>query len=555
MRPTTIASLVASSLFGLLVGMATPCTAHAADPSSRYYAQDTEGIFWFLHISDLHIDPLNNSARKHLTFALGEAVDVIQPIAVFASGDLVDGSVFLPTSGQDKAEWDLYATLLSDANVTPEFFFDMPGNHDTYGDQGLKHYLERSLQGSTTGSLFSDTVHTTSLGDYYFVALNSSGTYGTPFTFGNPQFTNVPELEAGLETHASAQLVFAFAHHHLVPHGATDAQTALGIGGKDDPPGNVSEVMALLEDAGAFYLHGHVHQYKESLQGKLVTVQLANLAGSPNVDRSSLDAWDKTKFESNIGVGIIDHNAFIYRVTDTTHPWPFVVITAPVDINLQGGGIPAGSTAGVSYEGDFVPYGEQANPYAYDVCLARKDNPVRAVVLSKDPVSSVRLMLDTTEVGPMTAVTSQPGLYAAQMDTTGLEPGVHSLTVLATTASETRGDSIQVNFVKGPCDDLPDAGVDAPDSEPDASDSDSDITSDAQPDAGSTSDATQDSVADADTTDAADTTPPPGDTDDDGGCSCRVGANTSNPWTALALSLIALAFRRRRTTRSPLSSR
>ena len=382
MRPTTIASLVASSLFGLLVGMATPCTAHAADPSSRYYAQDTEGIFWFLHISDLHIDPLNNSARKHLTFALGEAVDVIQPIAVFASGDLVDGSVFLPTSGQDKAEWDLYATLLSDANVTPEFFFDMPGNHDTYGDQGLKHYLERSLQGSTTGSLFSDTVHTTSLGDYYFVALNSSGTYGTPFTFGNPQFTNVPELEAGLETHASAQLVFAFAHHHLVPHGATDAQTALGIGGKDDPPGNVSEVMALLEDAGAFYLHGHVHQYKESLQGKLVTVQLANLAGSPNVDRSSLDAWDKTKFESNIGVGIIDHNAFIYRVTDTTHPWPFVAITAPVDINLQGGGIPAGSTAGVSYEGDFVPYGEQANPYAYDVCLARKDNPVRAVVPS-----------------------------------------------------------------------------------------------------------------------------------------------------------------------------
>lgn len=47
-------SLVAGSLIVSLCSLAAPATA--AGPMSRTYANDTEGIFWFLHITDLHID-------------------------------------------------------------------------------------------------------------------------------------------------------------------------------------------------------------------------------------------------------------------------------------------------------------------------------------------------------------------------------------------------------------------------------------------------------------------------------------------------------------------
>jgi MYXO-CTERM domain-containing protein len=522
---------------------------------SRYYADDTQGVFWFVHITDLHIDTGDNTVEDRLRFALGEVVDVVAPVAVFASGDLVDGTVLgIPTSGQDPAEWDIYASILADAQMTPSFYFDMPGNHDGYGDQGLNNFIESSMQGQASGALFADATHTTPLGDYYFVAMNSAGTYATPFTFGDPQFTNVAELEAGLAANAAAQLVFVFGHHHLVEHGHTDAQMALGIGGSDDPPGNVAEVMPLLENVGAFYLHGHVHQYKESLQGGVVTVQLSNLSGTPEVDRSSLDAWDETKYQSNIGVGIVDHNAFVYRVTDTTNPWPFVAITAPVDVNLQGGGIPAGSSAGVSWDGDFLAYGAQANPYAYDVCLDRTDNPVRAVVLSKDPVSTVSVALDSSVLGLMAPAADPPGVYTAKMDTTGLEPGLHAITVTAVAGTVARSDSIQVNFVAGPCDTLPDAGVDASDAAPDVQE---DVAPDAKPEA-TVPDVTTDAASDAGDADEGglEASASAAASEDDGGCSCRVGSGRASDGAGLLAALIGLLALhcRRRTLRAGTSA-
>jgi MYXO-CTERM domain-containing protein len=528
---------------GLLLGMLSIAgSAYAAGPMSRYYADDTDGIFWFVHITDLHIDTNDSKARSHLEFALNEVVDIVNPVAVFASGDLVDGTILgIPTSGQDPAEWDNYRTLLFDANMEPTFYFDVPGNHDGYGDQGLTNYIESSMQGpATNGRLFVDAVHTTALGEYYFVGMNSAGTFDTPFTFGNPFYTNVDDLAAGLQAHASAQLVFVFAHHHLVDHGDTDAQMVLGIGGADDPPGNVSEVLPLLEDSGAFYLHGHVHQYKESLQGNVVTVQLSNLASDPSVDRTSIESWDQTKFESNIGIGIVDHNAFVYGVTDTTSPWPFVAITAPVDVNLEGGGTPPGSSSGVSYDGDYLDYGVDKNPYAYDVCGARTDNPVRALVLSKEPVGSVSVSLDGSVLGLMAPAADPPGIYTATIDTSAVAPGLHDLTVTVVLGNEARSDSIQVNLTSGPCDPLGDAGVDA---EPDAPGSDANL-----PDAGADAPA-----ADADQPENDADLPPESDVTgtDDVGCSCSLPRQTSSRGVAgMGAVLFALALLRRRRSAS-----
>lgn len=523
----------------LLHALSLAASAQAGGPTSRHYADDTQGIFWFLHVSDLHLDTNEPTQSQHLEFLLKDAVQVLEPRLVIASGDLVDGTLMgIPTSGQDQAEWDIYKGILDDANVQPTWFFDLPGNHDGYGDNGLTHFLANSMQGQATGKLFSDTTITTSLGDYYFACLNSAGTYNKPFTFGNPSFTNVEDLTAGLQAHKSAQLVFAFAHHHLVPRGATDAQTQLGIGGADNPPDNVAEVVPLLEEAGAFYFHGHVHQFKECLQGNLVTFQISSLGHEPAVDRSSVDAFDATKYASNIGVGIVDHNAFVYRVTDTTNPWPFVAITAPVDVNLQGGGIPAGTENGVSFPGDAVEYGAQKNPYAYDVCGPNKNNPVRALVLAAEPVTSVTFALDGSTIGPMTAAADPKGIYTATIDTSSVKPGLHALTVTATAGNVSRWDAIQVNITGGPCAPEQDAGTDAPAGDSAVADA-AGMDAAVDHEAGATTDAGDSG------SDAAVPPEPEEAASDDGGCSCSVPGRSSAGAGALAWALVLGLLRRR----------
>lgn len=520
---------------GLLLGVLAWCgSAHAGGPSSRQYAPDTEGIFWFLHVSDLHFDTGASTPGKNLEYVLGPATQVFQPAMVFASGDLVNGTVMgIPTSGQDQAEWDLYEQSVAKMNVSPAFYFDMPGNHDGYGDDGLTHFLSSSVQGKATGTLFSDATFTTPLGEYYFAAMNSSGTYDKPFTYGQAEFTNVEDLVAGLDAHKSAQLVFVFAHHHLVPHGACDAQTQLGVGGPDNPPSNEGEVIPLLEQSGAFYLHGHVHQFKESMQGNVPTYQIGRLGSEPKVDRSSVDAYDQTKFQSNIGVGIVDHNAFIYRTTDTTDPWPFVAITAPVDVNLQGGGWPAGTETGVDYPGDYLDYGAQKNPWAYDVCGPNKANPVRALVLSDKPVTKVSVTLDDAGLGELKAATDPKGIYATTIDTSTVKVGLHWLSVTAEAGGLVRTDSIQVNITEGPCAPMGDAGVDA---EPEAG---QDAAKEASAEAAVEAAAGQDAGEDAEAT-------PPDESASDGGCGCSVPGGSRTAGLGWVVAIAGLLTRRRR---------
>lgn len=446
----------------LLALVAAGVTANAGGPASRTYAKDTQGIFWFMHISDVHAETneITGVSIETLHYALTEAVDVINPVFLFATGDLTDASILsVPTSGQVQGEWDLYKQTYTEAGMTPSFYFDMPGNHDSYGDQGLTYFIANSMQGQATqGRLFADTTYKTALGEYYFVALNSSGLYGTTMSFGDPAFTNVADLAEGLKAHKDAQLTFAFAHHHLVPHGDTALQMELGIFGDDVPPTNAPEVSAMLQSAGAFYMHGHVHQYKESLEGKIVVNQLGKLGDNGGVDRTNAQTYADTMYRSNIGIGIVDHNAFIYRATGSDDPWPVVAITAPVDQYLRGGGKPAGSTAGISYEGDHEAYQTAKNPYAYDVCKDSTTNPIRALVLARDSINAVNAMLDGSVVAELKPVTPK-GIYAGEMNTSAASNGLHHLTVVATVGKVSREDSIWVNFVAGPCGPQEDAGT------------------------------------------------------------------------------------------------
>ncbi|MBW2456073.1 MAG: metallophosphoesterase [Deltaproteobacteria bacterium] len=406
MNNRRIAGLVTATLC-----LAAPSAALAGGPETAHHGRGTAGIFWFMHLSDSHIGASlfeGPDAAAHLEFAFDQGVQVIEPSFVVATGDLCDGSINdIPATGQDQGEWDTYSGLTTQFGMTADFYFDLPGNHDGYGDIGLNYYLANSVQGQAGGALYTDWVVQSPVGkEFYFFGLNSAGNGSGPF-LEDPAFTGdeIAALEAGLQAHANAELTFVFAHHQL---------------GYPDNSGQV--VDAILTGGGAYYLHGHRHSYNEYL------------AGNATIVVNEIDSVGKHNTH-NIGVGVIDHNAFVYRSTDVTGAWPLLIISAPVSNTLRG---------------DSTPH-----PYAYDVCKDRTDNPVRAEVFSVAETSEV-----TVEVGglPPVAMATAPDstkIWEAEVDTTSLTAGDHAVVVTATVAGDVVQESITATFVEGPCEDLP----------------------------------------------------------------------------------------------------
>jgi hypothetical protein len=398
-----------------LAAALTASVASAAGPASAHYARGIDGVFWFLHISDSHIgtDAIQGPhASEHLQFALQDAVDVVDPVFVVNTGDLQDGSrMHVPALGQDQAQWDAYKQICSQAGMDASFYYDLPGNHDGYDDIGLSFYLGNSIQGQATAKPYTSWVVDTTVGQYYFFGLNTAGNGSQSFVEA-PAFTDeeILALDTGLQQHPDAELSFALGHHRI------------------DTPTNNATVIGLLtaSDVG-FYLHGHVHEYSEYLSGggSIVSNEVDTLGKSNN---------------DNVAVGVVDHNAFVYRAKDVTATWPFVMITAPVSQKLRGEA--------------------EDNPYAYTVCRDRTDNPVRAAVFSSTPASAVEVEIIG---GPTTAMYQAEGssaIWYALVDTTAVPAGTHSVIVTATAGNDTSQDTILAGFVDGPCDDLP--GQDPP---------------------------------------------------------------------------------------------
>jgi len=401
MRRSVLAGLTAVGALGLLA------TTAAAAPSSAHLARDATGIFWFMHVSDLHTscqwDPTDES--KNIAFALGPAVQVIKPWFLVATGDLVDGSPNgLPTLGQSQQEWDEYKALYQAAGMTPDFYFDLPGNHDGYGDIGYHYYLANSLHGSTRHTTYVSWNVDTPLGTYYFFGFSSAGV-GSGAISEDPKFLDdqVAAFQDGLIQNADAQLVFVLAHHRIT-----------------QPANSAPVIDALSGVGGGFYIHGHVHEYDEYTDG------------DPSIVACEVDSLGQ-KETNNIAVGAVDHNAFIYRVTSTKTPWPLVMITAPVSATLRNG---------------------EPNPYAYTVCNERKDTPVRALVFGDGPTTAVAVQIDTLPAKAMTE--QQPNVWAAEVDTTPLSAGLHDVTVSVTVGGKAGFDKVVAQFVDGPCDPLPD---------------------------------------------------------------------------------------------------
>jgi MYXO-CTERM domain-containing protein len=511
----------------VILALAAVRPAALAGPQNAHYADDADGVFWFMHISDIHIgtshlDPtLTGNEVPHLQYALGEARTVINPAFLVATGDLTNGDGGdwgVPTSGQSQAEWDTYKSVYTGAGMTASFYYDVVGNHDEYSIScpSLHWYLDNSLQGQTVHAASFGWTHTTTFGDYFFYGFNATGDCVAPLSGGDGVIIDAEyaALVAAIDAHPNAPLSFFFAHQGI------------------EQPQNSARVADAVGNVNGFWVHGHVHEYKEYLSagGRVVSNEVDSLGKADS---------------NNLAVGAIDHDAFIYRATGTAKPWPFVVITAPVAADLRDGAV--------------------TNPYAYSVCLDRPANPVRALVFSKNPPSSVTVAVGSLAPVTMTPVTAGSSLYSGHVDTRPLATGFHDVVVTATVGADTNSHTIPVDFAV--CNPVPDGGVDARPPADDAAPADGappvgddaavgpdgpvgppDATPMDYPDGGPAHDAvaTADDAPPAPAADAgveAGTTGTAGS----GGCGCRAADGADLGWLAvLGLAGVLLRVRRRR---------
>ncbi len=464
----------------------------AAHPEAAAYTWDASKIFWFMHISDTHLGTEFYSEDARFRWALEEAQAVIEPLFVVNTGDLVDGSPNgVVTSGQDEGEWQLYRSILDDTGMTPDFYIDIPGNHDAYGDADLAYYLQYSLHGSTEHKLTWSMELDLGFGQYFFYGTATCGEDGARF-LEHPEITDeeLQEMASELQAHDGHRLIFVFGHHPI------------------RTPANGDQAHALLEQHKAFYFHGHVHEYKSYLDGQVCTYEVGSLGKQTT---------------RNLAVVAVDNDAVSYAATDSDNPWPLVVVTAPVASRFTNG---------------------DPNPYAYEVCNTAAAVPVRALVFDVNTISAVTVSAGATQDGALVQDAANPHLWTGSFDPRGLGVGEAELTLTAY-GSEPR--TVIVPFRVG-TDACPAPPGDAGPSEDAGGDAgipeDGGGWEDARtPDAGVDAEALEDGqVTDASAPDGA-----TGSWGRDQGCGCRQTTPTHAIW--LGLMFLWLARRQRASRR------
>ena len=110
---------------------------------------ENDGIFWFIHITDTQSMWTSQDRIDMFTNFLITSNKTIAPSFYLNTGDIVDSDyhdLFRSNTGQRSFEWNNYSNSLEIAGMTPDIYYDVMGNHDTYGDEGFKWYMNSSMQ-------------------------------------------------------------------------------------------------------------------------------------------------------------------------------------------------------------------------------------------------------------------------------------------------------------------------------------------------------------------------------------------------------------------------
>jgi hypothetical protein len=427
------------SLCTLCVGCMAFCPlATAGDPGGASYSANNDHIFWFLQISDIHMGQGSEQDSTNLSWIVtGEGKQTINPEFIVATGDLTESNL----NSQDLDDWIEYNRVLglclneacSQINLDvlqsyQDVYYDLPGNHDHYGDPNFDFYLNWSVQGLLSSEAApieertqSSWLISKSYGTYHFIGANTAGDDGWTWPFDHaglrgPNADGRPDELTYIQnefTNNPSDLSFVFGHHPIRPHYTEPIDTGFEHGAED--------FMMLLNDYGiSQYAFGHTHKSVEAIFTEDLTWN-----GVFYLNVASLGKSD----ENHYNIIAIDNDG-ISTVSANYDEWPAVLITTPTDQELGG-----------------------HNPYTYEV-PSSSSNYIRALVFDTNVVSHVRYRIDGIgDWNPMSKVrqVGGPNSYlweTVEWDTTSLGSGCHVLEVQAI-GSTTEADTIVFDIEGG----------------------------------------------------------------------------------------------------------
>lgn len=220
--------------------------------SGRRAFDASETVFSFVQISDLHVGEWmhgGSADTERLSWMVEKGFPALKPAFMVATGDLTDSTngFIIPMFGPFRKEWDKYAALV--AALPAGSYYDLPGNHDNYGDKDFRFYLansvSRQLQHSWTVEADGKL--------YQFIAVNTAADDGGrwPGDDAGLRDAELDWLEAAIRQDAYRVVVFGHHPPHRLKYG-------------------LERFKAILAASNASYFCGHSHKhYMKTEEGRL----------------------------------------------------------------------------------------------------------------------------------------------------------------------------------------------------------------------------------------------------------------------------------------------
>uniref|UniRef100_A0A2P2J708 Uncharacterized protein n=1 Tax=Rhizophora mucronata TaxID=61149 RepID=A0A2P2J708_RHIMU len=171
-----------------------------------------ESVIWLVQLSDLHFSVHHPDRAFHFNSTIPAALSLINPSLVLITGDLTDGkSKDLLIMKQNEDEWLEYQNVMEDvikrSGLNKNIFYDLRGNHDTFGvplaGGSFDFYSKYSINGQLQRreNVNSVTIETSDR-KHLFVGVDSTmsaGLRGPTNLFGHP----TDELLTQIDLHLS----------------------------------------------------------------------------------------------------------------------------------------------------------------------------------------------------------------------------------------------------------------------------------------------------------------------------------------------------------------